>query len=131
MKQRYTDELGEWIKKRKEKTRDKNLVAFLAVKADIQEALNEGYSVKIIWEHMFENKRIEYGYETFLNYTNRMINKKNGFNARGGKIVGNQPNVKDVKSENKENEKTPAKTNDKFEIPGFNYNPIMKKEDLF
>ena len=45
MKKRFSEQLGEWVKEKKSRQTDKNLVAFLAVKADVQDALNEGYAI--------------------------------------------------------------------------------------
>lgn len=74
MAKSYTAQLAEWVKRRPAPTRrDKNLVAFLAVRDDVTEALDEGYAVKTVWAHMHDSKRIEFGYDTFLNYVNRYL----------------------------------------------------------
>ena len=51
MPKSYPEELAEWVKKR-EATRprqDKNVVAFLALKSDVQDAIAAGYSLLTIW----------------------------------------------------------------------------------
>ena len=73
MSKRYSEELGEWIKQKPSRKWYKNLAAFLAVKTSVQEALSDGYAAKTIWAHMVETKRIEFGYDTFLKYTNKLI----------------------------------------------------------
>ncbi|MBZ2206557.1 TraK family protein [Massilia soli] len=74
MAKSYTEQLAEWVKRRPAPTRrDKNLVAFLAVRDDVRQALDEGYAVKTVWAHMHDSKRIEFGYDTFLNYVNRYL----------------------------------------------------------
>jgi hypothetical protein len=74
MAKSYSEQLAEWVKRRPSPTRrDKNVVAFLAVRDDVKEALDEGYAVKTVWAHMHESKRIEFGYDTFLNYVNRHL----------------------------------------------------------
>lgn len=71
----YPEQLGEWVKLRKSTKRDKNLVAFIAVRHDVKEALEAGYAVKTVWTNMHECKRIEFGYDTFLNYVNRLLRR--------------------------------------------------------
>lgn len=49
------------------------LAVFMAARADVKEALEAGYTLKIIWEHMREIGRIPFRYETFLKYVRRYI----------------------------------------------------------
>ena len=72
----YPEQLAEWVTQRKSTKRDKNLVAFLAVRDDIKLAVDAGYAVKTIWANMHEKKRLAFGYDTFLNYVNRYIRLK-------------------------------------------------------
>jgi len=75
MPKSYPEELAEWVKKR-EATRprqDKNVVAFLALKSDVQDAIAAGYSLLTIWEHLHEKGKIPYRYETFLKHVRRHI----------------------------------------------------------
>lgn len=77
MAKSYPDQLAEWVKRRESNTkRDKNLVAFLAVRGDIQLAIEAGYAVKTIWANMHDENRVAFGYDTFLNYVNRHIRAK-------------------------------------------------------
>ena len=126
MKKRFSEQLGEWVKEKKSRQRDKNLVAFLAVKADVQDALNEGYAVKTIWEYMVEKKRIEYGYETFLNYINRLNRRK----GKGG-TPDNTKNEQSSVTNTKEEPITTAKEQKSTQISGFKFNPIPNKEELY
>ncbi|MFC5460752.1 TraK family protein, partial [Massilia niabensis] len=72
MDKSYTKQLTEWVAQtRHSARRDRNRVAFMAVKNDVREALGEGWPVKTIWAHMVEQKRIECGYDTFLAYVKR------------------------------------------------------------
>lgn len=75
MAKRYTDQLAEWVKKRDATRRrqDKNVVAFLSVRADVKEAMGAGYALKTIWAHMHELGKIPYRYETFLKHVRRHI----------------------------------------------------------
>ena len=74
MAKSYKEQLTEWVRQRNQSARrDRNRVAFLAVKNDVKEALEEGWPVKTIWSHMVEQKRIGFGYDTFLTYVKRYV----------------------------------------------------------
>ena len=76
MAKSYPEQLGDWVKRRESTQRDKNLVAFLAVRDDVRAAVDAGYAVKTIWSNMSEAGRVKFGYDTFLNYTNRLIRRQ-------------------------------------------------------
>lgn len=73
MAKNYTDELARWATKRQGKAREKNLVTFHALQDDVRAALDAGFSAKTIWAHMQEQGRVDFGYETFLDYVKRVI----------------------------------------------------------
>jgi hypothetical protein len=74
MAKSYNQQLAEWVRQRTQSARhDKNRVAFLGVKEDVREALDHGWPVKTIWAHMVEQKRIGFGYDTFLVYVRRHV----------------------------------------------------------
>ena len=72
MTKNYTESLSEWVKKREttRTKRDIQKIAFLAVRADVKAAIEAGYALKTIWEHMTETGKITYRYATFLKYAN-------------------------------------------------------------
>ena len=75
MPKTYPEELAEWVKKREAKKRrqDKHVVAFLAVKSNVQAALDAGYAMKTIWEHLKETDRLRCRYETFTQHVKRFL----------------------------------------------------------
>lgn len=75
MAKTYMEELAQWVKERgiKKQRQDKHVVAFLAVKPDVQRALDAGYSMKTIWEHMRETGRLQCRYETFTLHVKRYV----------------------------------------------------------
>ena len=101
------------------------MVAFLAVRADVQEAIAAGYAVKTIWEHLNETGKIPYRYETFLKHVRRHITTDTSA-ASKPRLV--QPQSSTVK------EKMDALQKPKAEAPPsigvFNFNPKPNKEDL-
>ena len=75
----YLDDLAEWVDKRpkkKKRQQDAAVVAFLAVRADIKTALDAGYSMTTIWEHMRDIGKLKCSYETFRIHVQRYIKKE-------------------------------------------------------
>jgi Family of unknown function (DUF5338) len=52
---------------------NKNRAAFLALKSDIQQAMEDGWPVKTIWETLQEEGKIPFSYQAFRGYVNRLI----------------------------------------------------------
>lgn len=128
----YPEVLGEWVKRRESARRDKNLVAFLAVRDDVKAAVDEGYAVKTIWANMHENKRVAFGYDTFLNYVNRYIRRPP---SQLNVVAPAKPDSRLVSNPSRN---FPA-TNPKETVPkvhtsellhGFTFNSTPTKEDL-
>jgi hypothetical protein len=71
----YPDELAAWIEKRaaKKRRQDAAAVAFLAVRGDVKAAMDSGYAVTTIYEHMRETGRVKCSYETFRKHVQRFI----------------------------------------------------------
>ncbi|OJW52836.1 MAG: hypothetical protein BGO67_00555 [Alphaproteobacteria bacterium 41-28] len=110
----YLEELAAWVKKREvsRQRRDKNLVTVLALRADMKAAIGAGYTVKTIWEHLHETEKISCCYETFLKHIRQHITQVKESNPEQKAGVVTKPQAP-----------TP--------LPGFTFNPIPKKEDLF
>jgi len=125
----YTDQLAKWVKEKKSTPRNKNLVAFLAVRADIKEALDAGYPVKTVWENMHELKRIEFGYDTFLNYVNRQIRRPQANQPTPNVEPESAQTSKDNKSKSQDNHT--KKTTKPGTLSGFTFNPVPNAEELF
>lgn len=122
----YPEQLGEWVKKRQSTKRDKNLVAFLAVKNDVQAALDAGYAVKTIWANMVDTQRIEFGYDTFLNHVNRLIRRPQAARTTETESTATANNA--TKSKTSKTQKTTTLPSSQA---GFVFNPKLNKEDLF
>ena len=108
MTKSYTETLSEWVKKQETARTKRNIqkIAFLAVRADVKVAIEAGYALKTIWEHMTETGKITCRYETFLKYANQEC-----------KTVSAKEIPEQTMSQ-------PAK------IAGFTFNAIPKEEDL-
>ena len=72
---RYTDELAAWADQKAEKKhrQDAAAVAFLAVRGDVVEAMEAGYALTTIYDHMHETGRVKTSYETFRRHVQRFI----------------------------------------------------------
>ncbi len=125
MAKNYTDELAEWVKKRKalSRRRDRNVVAFLAVRADVKAAIEAGYALKTIWEHLHELGKIGYRYETFLKHVRRHITQAS---ANQDKSVSKpEPKTAVEPTPPSEPKRSKAPT-----VGGFTFDATPNKEDL-
>jgi hypothetical protein len=138
MAKSYTQELAEWAQQRSESARrHKNLVAFLLVKDDVKEAATQGWPVRAIWAHLCEQKRIDCGYQTFLNYVKRYVRQ----DAGGVPTISHVPSATTVTPGAPHRTAGPALppapgraapgSNGHDQIPGFVFNPGTNKEHLF
>jgi len=127
MAKSYTEELAAWVEKRAEKKRrqDAAAVAFLAVKPDVIEAIEAGYALTTIWEHMHETGKVKCSYETFRKHVHRFI--------RCSPIKASEPKGGEKNPEAMGAASKPTETPKKREAPkigGFTFDAIPKKEDL-
>lgn len=126
MAKTYPEELAEWVKGREARKprQDKHVVAFLAAKSDVQAALNAGYTMKTIWEHMKETGRLHCRYETFTQHVKRYIKAVPPAATPASQAKGTKPEPKAA---------PPASAPPKSEPPkigGFTFDATPKKEDL-
>lgn len=91
-----------------------NKAAFLALKKDIDSALADGWSIKLVWETLVEEGKISFSYKTFCGYVARLI------------AAEKKPSMQEKTREDKLRETKP-----KNEIKGFTFNPIPNPEELF
>jgi hypothetical protein len=99
--------------KNKPSGRDKNRATFLTVRADVEQALKEGWLMKTIWETLYDEEKVAFGYQTFRRYVHQYIQgskSKMPFSAR---------------------QKVTGPTNQKLlEIPGFTFQSNIDEKDL-
>ena len=131
MAKSYTEELAAWVEKKAAKKRrlDATAVQFLTVKVDVKAALDAGYSVTTIWEHMHETGRVSFRYETFLRHVRRHITNAPSETPRSSATAkptaqgkcGNE-SMPTASHEPKKSEVSP--------VGRFNFDPTPKKEEL-
>lgn len=68
-------ELHDWLNTLKPAShpRARKLASFLAIKQEIEAAIQQGYSVKAIWEFMTEKGKTTYCYQSFLGQVKKHI----------------------------------------------------------
>lgn len=137
MAKSYTEELADWVKKREDSRprQDKNMVAFLAVRADVKAAVEAGYAFKTIWEHMHETGKLPYRYETFLKHVRRHITHAPENQSKHATVPApaREDDTKtDPKADATRTKAPPGpKKNKARAMSGFTFNPTPNKEDLF
>lgn len=114
----YPEQLAQWVSQPARTLRDRHLVTFMAVRKDVQAALDAGFTVKTIWTNMHETGRVDFCYETFLKHAKRCMNtppvgqgvraNKTKSKAAAGPVIVAPP-----------------------VIQGFTFNPVPNKEELF
>lgn len=124
---KYTDELAEWARK-KQSSRPRSIakITFMALKKDIEEALDSGFTMLMIWEHLKETERLAVSYNTFTKYVSLHITNKKQSPATSPATPAavKKPAVKTEK------ETKPAASRDRELGSGFHYNPSPNPKDL-
>ena len=128
MSKKLTELIAEEEAKRKQKGIGvKNRAVFLVLREDIKEAMEDGWALKQIYRTLHTQKKITFSYQTFVNYANDLILKPKQSQVQV--IVKPEANTKIVGQEQSV-PTTEPKTKKSYELPGFKFDPIAKKEDL-
>ena len=100
---------------------------FLALRDEIAEALNDGWTVKVAWETLKEEGKVDFSYQAFNGYVNRLI--KNEREKPGSASSPREQGTVPAKDTNKKSETARAETTGR--IPRFDWEGRKtKKEDL-
>ena len=129
MAKSYPDVLSQWVKRHPPFRRDKNLAIFLALRHDVGEALNAGFSMKTVWMNMHESGRVEFSYETFVGFVNRIIRRREAGAPAIPEIAQALPNSSHIPDVDRAAPSCSAKTETTLSN-GFNFDASPKKEDL-
>ncbi len=93
---------------------ERNLSLVLAHREDILKALDDGWSIKTVWDQLHEEGKIDFSYQTFRKYVVRIAK---------GRL--HKKETDRVENRIEETAPDPNRT-----IKGFAYDPTPKKEDL-
>jgi hypothetical protein len=130
MANNYPEELGKWVKRRESSEPTTPVALFLAVRDDIEAAMDAGYPMKTIWQQMKDRQCLNVHYDTFRGYVKRYI-----FNTRNSTpVAGLSKSLSGLKKAKKPAAVRPtvksSAATSASAIPGFTFNPNPKKEDL-
>jgi len=103
----------------------KNRAAFLFLRDDVKEAINNGWPVKAIWGTLYEEGKVSFSCETFRTYVDRLIRAKR-LETELGRVAGN----KEGRGKSNQASLRPVDKNSTAETRGFKFNPIPNKDDL-
>ncbi|MFU8797095.1 MAG: TraK family protein [Gammaproteobacteria bacterium] len=101
----------------------KNRAAFIVLRQEIEQAMQDEWPIKTIWETLKEEGKIPFGYQAFRRYVNRLIVEKKLLEHAG--VATLESSYKE-KSDTKNHTKL-VKTDN---IKGFKFESSPNKEDL-
>jgi len=95
------------------------------LKDEIEKALHAGYTIRDVWEYLFEQKLVSIRYQSFNNYVRLYGLRRKDVAARSSVELSDSRLARNEKKRletNESNEKSPPRT-------GFTHNPLPR-EDL-
>ena len=123
--------IAERIARKKPAGNVRNRAAFLALRGEVQQAIDDGWPVKTIWETLHDEEKVAFSYQAFLGYVNRLI-----LSPPGKGEAASTPAVA-VQSRQVAPSLAPPSANnpaewkpEKLAATGFTFNRTPKKEDL-
>ncbi|HAT1927498.1 TPA: TraK family protein [Legionella pneumophila] len=120
MKKSLTEKLTTSKQRQQRTNTRKNKVAFLAMREDISEVLEKGWSITIIWETLRDERSFTATYNTFRLYVLKYLNgQESGYSQKNAN--DQQPKRLAV---NQDKEKKPTT------MPSFSFNSIPNLKEL-
>ena len=130
MTKSLSERIAERAKRKKPSRNAQNRAAFLAVRADAKQALDDGWPVKSIWETLHEEGKVTFSYQAFRGYVNRLILAVKTDKAPPPASESAKPG-EDVKPEIAAASESASSTKQKpARMPGFIFQPNPDKKDL-
>lgn len=108
----------------------RNRAAFLALREEIRSALGEGWSIRVVWETLHEEKRIAFGYDAFTEYVRKLIRQ-----APARPVTSPATPATPTVDVRQASASTDARTPDgprvgTSELPSFKHNPHRDPKDV-
>jgi Family of unknown function (DUF5338) len=107
-----------------------NRAAFLALRDEVKQALDDGWPIKEIWETLHEEGGIAFSYTVFCRYVKRLIvvqRSKRGWEDDLVKKQKEKNMGKPASAGLRQKDNKTATTG----LRGFVYNPVPNEEELF
>ena len=73
MAKSLSERIAERVKKEPGKSKRSNRMIFIALRGEIEKALSDGWTVKVIWETLREEEKITFSYQAFNRYVKQLI----------------------------------------------------------
>ncbi len=123
--------IAERIARKKPAGNVRNRAAFLALRGEVKQAIDDGWPVKTIWETLHDEEKIAFSYQAFRGYVNRLIlSPPVNDEAAPTPAVADQPKQA-TSNLPPQSARTPAEWKpEKPAATGFTFNRTPKKEDL-
>jgi len=123
MRKRLSARIAERTGRKTPSRHGMNRAAFLALRDDVKQALDDGWPIKEIWETLHEEAKIAFSYTVFCRYVKRLI-------VRPPLQMGSMAAGKKRKREPEPEPSKPVAKNSTAGIRGFTWNPIPNEDDL-
>ncbi|MBP9806400.1 MAG: TraK family protein [Candidatus Accumulibacter sp.] len=123
--------IAERIARKKRAGNVRNRAAFLALRGEVRQAIDDGWPVKTIWETLHDEEKVTFSYQAFRGYVNRLIllPPVSG-EAAPAAVVADQSRQAASRLA-LQSAKNPAEWQpEKPAATGFTFNRTPKKEDL-
>lgn len=78
METNLSGRIAERAKKQRASTRERNRAVVLALRQEIHQALDDGWPVATIWRTLQEEKKVDFSYQAFRLYVNKLVRKQAG-----------------------------------------------------
>lgn len=122
--------IAERIARKKPAGNVRNRAAFLALRGEVKQAIDDGWPVKTIWETLHDEGRVAFSYQAFRGYVNRLILSPSANGEATPLVVADQPRQAAPRLV-PQSARTPAEWKpEKPTATGFTFNRTPKKEDL-
>ena len=122
--------IAERIARKKPAGNVRNRAAFLALRGEVKQAIDDGWPVKTIWETLHDEEKVAFSYQAFRGYVNRLILSPPASGEATPLVVADQSRQAAPRLV-PQLARTPAEWKpEKPTATGFTFNRTPKKEDL-
>ncbi len=122
--------IAERVARKKPAGNVRNRAAFLALRGEVKQAIDDGWPVKTIWETLHGEGKVDFSYQAFRGYVNRLILSPPA-NGEGTPPVMAGPSRQAAPRSVPQSARTPTEWQpEKLAATGFTFNKTPRKEDL-
>jgi hypothetical protein len=122
--------IAERVARKKPAGNVRNRAAFLALRGEVKQAIDDGWPVKTIWETLHDEGKVAFSYQAFRGYVNRLVLSPPANGEATPAAEADQSGQAAPRSV-PQSARTPAEWRpEKLAATGFTFNKTPKKEDL-